>query len=54
MQSLNVTQLATLQGGTAVGVIGGIACGVSLLGPIGLALGGPTCVGMLIATAYGY
>lgn len=53
MKNLTNQEMQGLQGGMGlVEGIGSIACGLSLCGPIGLALGGPTCVGMIVATMF--
>jgi bacteriocin-like protein len=49
MKSLTLNEMSQVIGGnTSMAVIGGIACAVSTLWPIGTLIAGPTCAGMII------
>lgn len=52
MKTLTLNQLENTLGGVdecdAVAWTSGLACGVSLIWPIGTAIAGPTCIGMAV------
>ncbi len=51
MKTLNEIEMCRVTGGnTATVIIGGVACTVSFLWPIGTLIAGTTCAGMIIAT----
>ena len=47
MKELNFDQMENTQGGDWLDNLHGAACGLSLAWPIGTAIFGPTCVGLL-------
>lgn len=51
MKSLTLEQQAQITGGDAITVIGAISCAGAMFWPIGTAMFGPTCGGMIIAAA---
>ena len=52
MTALNLNQQAMVVGGSdAVTVIGAVSCAGAMFWPIGTAIFGPTCGGMILAAA---
>ena len=50
MKKLEMNQLETIQGGSLIGFIKDVSCFAAGFWPIGTAIGGPTCLGLIIAT----
>lgn len=49
MKTLTLNEMSQVTGGNkSMAIIGGIACAVSTLWPIGTLIAGPTCAGMII------
>ena len=52
MKKYEISKKSSLRGGArATAIIGGIACVASTVWPIGTIIFGPTCAGMILATA---